>query len=622
MPDFNLLNQINSPQDLKQMPLSDLTRLCAEGRDYLIQSVSHTGGHLASNLGVVELTVALHKVFDTPQDKIIWDVGHQCYMHKLLTGRRDRFHTLRQEDGLAGFPREAESIHDSFIGGHSSISISAACGMARALLLQGDPHKVIAVIGDGALTGGQAYEALNNAIGLKNLIVVLNDNNMSISKNVGSFARYLSRLRTRPAYLKTKGSIENMLDHTPIVGEPLKKLLSSSKSTLKELIYHTNFFTDLGFTYFGPADGHDLETLTAMFERAKQLDTPVFIHVRTVKGKGYPYAEQNPGAFHGVAPFNIQTGDSDIAGEDSYAVAFGRYLADRGRLDDRLCAITAAMKYGTGLQFFKSAHPSRFFDVGIAEPHAVTFASGLAAAGMRPVFAVYSSFLQRGYDQVIHDASIEQRHVVLAVDHAGIVGRDGETHQGIFDVSFLLNIPGITLDSPCGYAELCSCMQHALYNCTGVAAVRYPKGRETMDSSAYAGDFFHIPAEGADTLVVTYGRLFENVYTAVQKAKSMGKAVSILKLTRLAPFPEQALQEALAYRRILFFEEGMQTGGVAEHMLAELYARGFRGEYEITAIRDEFVPQASPERAMKKLGLDAESMVQKICAERQDSHGG
>ncbi|WP_069988994.1 1-deoxy-D-xylulose-5-phosphate synthase [Massilioclostridium coli] len=606
----SLLSRINSPRDLDQLTDAELKRLCAEIRTCIIQTVSKTGGHLASNLGVVELTVALHRAFESPKDKIVWDVGHQCYTHKLLTGRREQFSTLRQENGISGFPRPYESEHDSFMAGHSTNSISAACGIARAELLKGSNRSVIAVIGDGAFTGGMAYEALNNAAGLHNLIVILNYNEMSISKTVGSFARYLANLRSEPTYLKTKSSLENILDHTPVVGKGLKKVLSSSKKGIKNMLYHSNFFTDLGFAYLGPVDGHNLEELSRAMNWAKNADKPALIQVFTTKGKGYSKAEQNPGAYHGVSNFDIEQGNPDFIEEDSFSTAFGKELERIGRMDKKVCAVTAAMKYGTGLQYFSSTCRDRFFDVGIAEEHAVTFCSGLACNGMRPVFAVYSTFLQRGYDQIIHDAAISRNHVVLAVDRAGIVGNDGETHQGIFDAAYLSHIPGVTVYSPADYEETCIFLKKALYEIDGVVAVRYPRGSEPkLPEFQEKNTDYQWIGEG-NCLIVTYGRISAD---AIQAAQKLGEVcpTAVLKLNRISPLPEEAVKKASQYQRIFFFEEGIRLGGIGEHFLNALNQYGFQGSYTLTAI-DHFIPQASVESSLKQLHLDRDGMIKTI----------
>jgi 1-deoxy-D-xylulose-5-phosphate synthase len=609
--EHKILDTIHSPRDLDRLSESDLNLLAKEIREFLVESISKTGGHLASNLGVVELTLAIHRVFDSPYDKIVWDVGHQSYVHKILTGRKDQFATLRQEDGLCGFPKSKESVHDAFIGGHSSTSISAGYGIAKALSLKGDNHHVISVIGDGSYTGGMVYEAMNNAGQNRNkLIVILNHNDMSISKNVGAFAKYLSTIRVQPGYLDFKKGVEKVLDHTPVVGKHLKNSIRSSKSILKNALYNSTFFEKMGFSYLGPVDGHDLKALTNALTTAKRMDGPILVHVDTTKGKGYCYAEENPGAYHGISKFDVETGNPDVAPEDSYSNVFGRTLAKLAGTDERICAITAAMKYGTGLQHFSSRYRKRFFDVGIAEQHAVTFAAGLASQGMRPVFAVYSSFLQRGYDQIIHDASIEQQHVVLGIDRAGIVGDDGETHQGVFDVSFLSAVPHITVYSPESYGELEISLQKALYDHTGVVAVRYPRGSEKITHLLRCRnkDNFVYQDDGGKTLAVTYGRETEQVCSAAERLDG----VSVLKLVRIVPIPEQALEIARKYQKIYFFEEGMKCGGIGQQMMCALYESGWKGDFSLTAIDGEFVRQGVVENVLKRYGLDAQSIRNRI----------
>lgn len=609
--EHRILDIIHSPRDLDRLSESDLQLLAKEIREFLIKSISKTGGHLSSNLGVVELTLAIHRIFRSPYDKIIWDVGHQSYVHKILTGRKERFDTLRQEDGLCGFPKPKESIHDAFIGGHSSTSISAGYGMAKAMSLKGDSHHVVAVIGDGSYTGGMVYEAMNNAGQSKNnLIVILNQNNMSISKNVGAFAKYLTSIRMKQGYHDFKKSVEKTLDHTPIIGKHLKNSIRSSKSVLKNVLYNSTFFEKMGFSYLGPVDGHDLPTLMEALATAKMMEGPVLVHVDTTKGKGYCYAEENPGAYHGISCFDVETGNPDVAAQDSYSNVFGRALSRFAGTDQSICAITAAMKYGTGLQHFASRYRSRFFDVGIAEQHAVTFACGLASQGMKPVFAVYSSSLQRGYDQIIHDASIEPQHIVLGIDRAGIVGDDGETHQGVFDVSFLSTIPNITIYSPESYAELEMSLQKALYDHDGVVAVRYPRGSEKISHRLVCKDKGNLVFEKkpGKTLVITYGRLTEQVCRAAEDLPN----VSVMKLIRITPLPEQALQTAMEYEQIFFFEEGMKNGGIGQQMMCKLYEQGFQGRFQVTAIEGEFIRQGAVEKVFCRYGLDAASIRETI----------
>ena len=611
----SILDTICSPQDVKELPFEQLDVLCTQIRERLIQTTAKTGGHLASNLGTVELTVALHRVFDCPDDQIVWDVGHQCYTHKLLTGRREQFSTLRQEGGLSGFPKRKESEYDAFIAGHSITSISVASGLARAKKLQNDQHHVIAVIGDGAFTSGLAFEGANNAARFgDNLIVILNDNKMSISKNVGSFSKYLSKIRARPAYFRTKDRVESICNHLPLIGKPLNQLLVWLKTTMKTVVYGSNWFEDMGFCYLGPIDGHNMETLCDVLQRAKNLHRPVFLHIETQKGKGYSYAEENPGEYHGTSGFDIDTGKSFSSASTNFSNEFGLYLTELAKRDERICAITAAMKYGTGLNHFSRAfgQQGRFFDVGIAEPHAVTFAGGLAANGMLPVFAVYSSFLQRCYDQIIHDLSIEQQHVVIGIDRAGIVGSDGETHQGLFDVAMLSSVPGITLYSPATYEEMRCSLYKSLYEHTGVCCVRYPRGGESKLPAFDPQVPWAIEPKGAKPrlLLVTYGKLSAQAVQAAQTLSQQGVPTAVLKLLRLLPFCEEAVEQAMQAEYVLFAEEGIESGGIGQMFGSRLLENGFQGHYRVLAVHDRFVEQATPDRALALCGLDAQSMVQ------------
>ncbi len=613
----NLLNQINFPEDLQKLSLDELYELCDEIREKIIKTVSNNGGHLASNLGVVELTVALHRVFSSKDDRIVWDVGHQAYTHKILTGRRDTISTIRTQGGLSGYPNRMESSYDAFNVGHSSTSISAALGIANAKLLAGEPGHVISLLGDGALTGGLAYEGLNNAGRFKkNFIVILNDNKMSISRNVGSIARYLAHIRTKPGYFKAKGNIETALNRLPHVGKPLHHFLSKSKAALKQILYNSTIFEDMGFYYYGPFDGHDLGKLIDVLENAKNINHPVLLHVITRKGKGYPYAEQNPGAFHGISSFDIKTGKSAPAGEN-FSSVFGSHLCTLAGKDEKICAITAAMQMGTGLTGFAKQFPGRFFDVGIAEEHAITFAGGLAAGGMLPVCAIYSTFLQRGYDQIIHDAAIQRVKVTLAIDRAGVVGDDGETHQGIFDAAFLSTVPGITVYSPAYYDELYFSFQQALYQCEGVSAVRYPRGKPMFkpfdfESTGKAYDTYG--QSEAELVIVTYGRLFSLACKAITSLKESGIPAKIIKLNRITPVDRNAVAEAAAAKKVFFFEEGIQQGGIGEHFSYLLSQNGYCGEFRLRAITN-FVPHATMLQSLSALGLDDKGMVNMILTE-------
>lgn len=600
MSSYQILDSLKCPEDLKQLTPEELDLLCDEIRDFLIQSVSQTGGHLASNLGVVELTVALHRVFDSPKDSFVWDVGHQSYTHKILTGRKNQFSTLRQKNGLSGFPKPRESKHDVFTTGHSSTSVSVAYAISRANQLSGDPHHAVAIIGDGAFTGGMAYEALNNAGRTNtNLVIVLNHNSMSISRNVGAFARYLAVIRAKPGYLRLKQRTEWVLDHTPLIGQKLKETLQSSKSLLKYLLYHATFFEELGFAYFGPVDGHNLEELEQVLQRAKDLHKPAIVFVETVKGKGYEFAERNPPAYHGISRFDIETGNPDIAEQDSFSSVFGERLSALAAQDHKICAITAAMKYGTGLTKFASDHRQRFFDVGIAEQHAVTFAAGLSVKGFLPVVAVYSTFLQRAYDQILHDAAIDGRHILLAVDHAGIAGADGETHQGIYDVAFLTSIPGVTIYAPSTYRELEAMLEQALYRTPGVVALRYPKGSERTGDNFGAPDApYHFFQKSYDRLAISYGKLFSNVWHAAEELP-----VSLLKLNRITPLEPELYESLLRYREIWFFEEAEQSGSISEHLAAALLMCGFSGKFRAVTLPNGFIPQASVDQVLDEYQL-------------------
>ncbi len=612
------LDKINSPDDVKKIDKKELPELADEVRSVLIDTVSKNGGHLASNLGVVELTIALHRVFNSPKDKIVWDVGHQTYTHKLLTGRYKDFSTIRQENGLSGFSKPAESEHDIFFSGHSSVSISQALGVATANSLNNDKHTTIAVIGDGALTGGLAYEALNNAgrVG-KNLIVILNDNEMSISKNVGSVARYLAVIRSKPGYFKLKAHTERLLNRIPVIGKKISSRIFKTKTKLKNLIYRSTFFEDLGFRYMGPIDGHNIDQLCEALEGAKLVNNvPVLLHINTVKGKGYDFAEKAPSEFHGISKFNINTGEPIYSGKN-FSSEFGEFLCDAASKDKRICAVTAAMSLGTGLNGFSTMYPKRFFDVGIAEEHAVTFSAGLARGGMLPVFAVYSSFLQRCFDQLVHDGTMQGLHMVLAVDRAGFVGEDGISHQGILDASFLNSIPGITVYSPTTYAGLRHCFVKALYHSDGLVAIRYPRGQEKPipENIDFVSENYDVyGSENAENVIVTYGRIFSHACVARDRLVGGGKDFSVIKLNRIKPIDEEAVKISMNSKNIFFFEEGIKNGGIGETFGSLLSENGYNGNYRLTAVNNEFVEHASVSRLYEKYSLDADGMYN-ICSE-------
>ena len=600
---------------MKKLDDVQLEDLCTEIRKTLVDTVASTGGHLASNLGTVELTVALHKMFNSPEDKIVWDVGHQAYAHKLITGRYSSFSTLRTENGISGFVRPDESEHDSFYEGHAGVSISQAAGIAAANTARGSKNFAVAVIGDGSFGNGMVYEALNHAGSTKSrLIVILNDNEMSISENVGAMARYLAAFRAKPEYYKFKAGTEKTIRRIPLAGKPLARCLMKIKQNLKNLIYSSSFFEDLGFRYIGPIDGHNIAKLCEAMDSAKMVAAPVVIHINTLKGRGYDFAETSPEKFHGISRFDVDTGEQLSSGE-SYSSYFGKTLCAFASKDKRICAITAAMALGTGLEEFSKTYAERFYDVGIAEEHAVTFASGLSAGGMIPVFAVYSTFLQRCADQLIHDGALQRRKTVVAVDRAGFVGEDGETHQGLFDVPLLQSIPNTTVYSPATYNELSKAMYNAFYKDENLVVVRYPRG-----SMPDAGDFGNtsgadyevIGNADAEIAIVTYGRLYFNAVKAIHLLAEKGLNVKIIKLHKIKPLPNGAVEEALSCKKLYFFEEGMQSGGIGEKFASMILENGYCGSWLLTAVDGEFVSHASVSSLMDKYSLSGEKMANKI----------
>ena len=612
---MSYLEKINSPNDIKNLDKKQLDELCSEIRNVMIETVSKNGGHLASNLGVVELTVAMHKVFNSPNDQFVFDVGHQAYTHKLLTGRYDKFSTLRTENGISGFTRPDESEHDILSSGHSSVSISAADGLARAKKIKGEKGSVVAVIGDGALTGGMAFEALNNAArDNNNLIVILNDNKMSISENVGSLSKHLSVLRTTPIYNNFKSKVDRRISKIPLVGKTMARWLSTAKAILRRRIFNSTVFEDFGFRYYGPLDGHDLGILIDALTMAKNHNHSVLIHVNTVKGKGYEFAEENPTQFHGIGKFNIQTGEP-ISSSKTFSSAFGEAMCDFGSKDARICAITAAMVEGTGLSQFANDYPERFFDVGIAEQHAVTFASGLARNGMIPVFAVYSTFLQRCYDQLMHDCSMQDVKVIFGIDRAGFVGEDGESHQGIYDVAFMNSIPNLTVFAPSNFEELRTAMYFAFYREKSMVAIRYPRGSEKKLPDDYkynSEDYFVYGDKKSDIAIVTYGRLFANACEAYEKLKEDGINIKILKLNRIKPICAKSVFEVRSCKKIYFYEESVKTGSIGEHFASMLISLGYYGKFNHIAVNDEFVKQASVERQMEHYKMDVQSIINEV----------
>ncbi len=616
MGDKRLLDDINSPFDVKALAFAELNKLAEEIRQELITTVSNNGGHLASNLGVVELTIALHKVFDSPEDKIIWDVGHQAYTHKILTGRRERFSTIRTEGGLSGFTRPVESEHDIFSSGHSSTSVSAAYGVdVSNSLLFDDSRKTVAVIGDGSFTGGLVYEGLNNAgrDQKSNMIVILNDNNMSISKNVGSVATHLSKLRTKPQYYLLKKGTYRFLKAIPFVGKYLAKFFRNLKNYIKSSLYGTTMFEKMGFAYMGPFNGHDIEQLCSAFEIAKNKNEPVMIHVLTTKGKGYDYAEKSPGKFHGISKFDIETGEC-VEGKMTYSDFFGEKLLETAEKNKNVCAITAAMCLGTGLEKFSDKYPERFFDVGIAEEHAVTFASGLAKNGMIPVFCVYSTFLQRCYDQLVHDIAMQDLKIILGIDRAGFVGVDGESHQGIFDVPFLNTIPKIEVYSPTSFQEVNIVFEKAINSSKNAVAIRYPRGTEnTLPEDFKPSDNdFDIYGNSGNIAVVTYGRTFSFAAQAKKILEADGIDVKVIKLNKIKPISDEVFDNISQFKKIFFFEEASLYGSVAERFGCKLTENDYRGKYVINAIDEDFVAPAEVSSQLKKYGLDTDGIVKKV----------
>ncbi|MBS4023117.1 MAG: 1-deoxy-D-xylulose-5-phosphate synthase [Dethiobacter sp.] len=617
----DILYEINGPQDLKNLSVQELEHLSSEIRAFLLEKVSKTGGHLAANLGVVELTLALHKIFDSPRDKIIWDVGHQSYVHKILTGRRDNFDTLRSYGGMSGFPKKKESEHDIFQTGHSSTSVSAALGLARARDLSGDKHHVIAVIGDGAMSGGMAFEALNHAGDMgTDLLVVLNDNEMSISQNVGGLAAYLGRLRTDPKYFRLKEDVEDILKRIPAIGGKVLKSVERVKDALKFLLVPGMLFEELGFTYLGPVNGHQLDALFSVLRGAKKLKGPVLIHVLTKKGKGFDFVECNPDLFHGIGPFDPQKPPLHVINDiPTYTEIFSRTLVAAARDDARLVAVTAAMSTGTGLDAFAAEFPNRFYDVGIAEQHAVTFAAGLATAGFHPVIAVYSTFLQRAYDQTLHDVCMQGLPVLFALDRAGIVGEDGETHQGVFDLSYLRHIPGMSIMAPRDENML----QHAIV--TGLArrapvTVRYPRGKGTgtvLDKpSQLAWGRGETLREGRDVAVLAVGTMVQTALEAAEILSRRGISVSVIDPVFVKPLDGELILEAARTSRfgLVTVEEHALAGGFGSAVLEFLEQNNTKNvSVRRLGIPDAFVEHGAKKILLGELGLTVDHIVETCC---------
>lgn len=616
-----VLDKIKKANDIKKLSPQEIDILRDEIREFLIDSISVTGGHLASNLGVVELTMALHLSLDLPTDKIVWDVGHQSYTHKILTGRKDGFASLRKFGGMSGFPKTDESDCDCFNTGHSSTSISAGLGLAMARQITGDDYHVVSVIGDGALTGGMAYEALNNASSIEsNFIIVLNDNNMSISENVGGVSHYLSGFRTADAYRDLKNNVMNSLNQIPVYGERMVKRIRNTKSSIKQLFIPGMFFEEMGIIYLGPVDGSDIGEMCRIFEEAKRVDGPVLVHVITKKGAGYLPAEKFPARFHGAEPFDIATGlPKNKRTKANYTDVFSTVMVKAGERNEKLVAITAAMADGTGLRRYRRCYPKRFFDVGIAEGHAVTFAAGLAKAGLIPVFAVYSSFLQRGFDQIIHDVCIQNLHVIFAIDRAGLVGSDGETHQGIFDISYLSQIPNMTVLAPKNKWELSDMIKFAI-DFDGPIAIRYPRGLAYDGLKEYRSPIRFAKSEtifkGTDVAILALGSMVKTAETVCRILKEHGITATLINARFAKPFDGEVIKSLTAYHHtIVTMEENVKSAGFGEHVAEYLEDNGIDLKLINISIPDAYVEHGNVDKLKEMLKIDALSVADRIINE-------
>lgn len=608
-----ILKKINYPKDLKALSIEEKEKLCEEIRELIIDVTSKNGGHVASNLGVVELTIALHSVFNTPKDKIIWDVGHQCYVHKILTGRKNEFNTIRQFGGLSGFPKICESEYDNFNTGHSSTSISIATGMARARDILNEDYKVIAIIGDGSLTGGMALEALNDAGSSKtNVTVILNDNEMSISKNVGGIPLYLSKIRTKTGYTRSNRRIKELTKKIPIIGNPIISFAHYTKQIIKRAVIHNMYFEDIGFTYLGPIDGHNIKKLEDILERSKKIKGPVLIHVVTKKGKGYKLAEQSPDKFHGISAYNKETGETKSS--KGYSNVFGNKLIELAKKDKKIVAVTAAMRDGTGLKEFSKIFPDRFFDVGIAEQHSMGLIAGMAKAGLKPVLPIYSSFLQRGYDQIIHDIALSNIPVTVCIDRAGIVGNDGETHQGIFDLSFLSSIPNIVIMAPKNFEELEKMLEFGV-NLKKPVFIRYPRGGEnyqfTKTENIECGKA-EIIEEGTEISIIAIGKMLERAKEIANLLPE--KSIEIINARFLKPLDEETILKSIEKtKHVITIEDNLLKGGLSSAILELI------NKYNLEHIRiksfgynDIFVEHGKTSELEEKYGLTAEKISNKI----------
>lgn len=617
-----MLEYINDPNDIKKIQPEDYKVLAKDIRRFLLRNVSRTGGHLASNLGIVELTMALHLVLDFPKDQLIFDVGHQSYVHKILTGRKNGFENLRQFHGMSGFPKRKESDCDAFHSGHSSMSLSAALGMVAARDINHTDETIVAVIGDGALSGGMAYEALNNMARLrkekKNLIIILNDNKMSIAENVGGMSAYLNKVRTRKEYVEFKGNVEQSLLKIPGIGKELTTILKKSKDSIKQLFVPGMYFEDMGITYVGPIDGHNIPLMVDTLNRAKQLNEPIIIHVVTKKGKGYRPAEQNPAKFHGISPFSLKTGDVlKKSNNPSNTAVFSDTLIEEAKKDEKIVAVTAAMPDGTGLGKFKNHFPDRFFDVGIAEQHAVTFCAGMASRGLKPVFAVYSTFLQRGFDQILHDVAIGNYPVIFGLDRSGLVGADGETHQGVFDIPYLSMIPNVTVMAPINGRELSEMLKYTLHHAEGPTAIKYSRGEA---SSLYEDQFEEllygkgqILKEGKEAVILAVGNIFEEADKAQKILKEEGYEIGLVNPRYIKPFDQELIMKlSQIYDKIMVVEEGVLNGGFGMMINEFLSEHDYKGEVRCLGINDQFVEHGSVSELRRMLKIDGESIADSI----------
>lgn len=614
----SILKKINGPEDLKKLNVSEKQVLAEEIRKEILEVVSKNGGHLASNLGVVELTIALHSVFNTPDDKIIWDVGHQCYTHKILTGRKEQFSTLRKLNGIAGFPKVCESEYDTFNTGHSSTSISVATGMARAKKLMGDDQtKVIAVIGDGSMTGGMALEALNDAGSSKtNIIVILNDNEMSISKNVGGIPLFLSKLRGRKFYSKSNERVKKFMLQVPVIGNPTVKIVQKIKDAIKQILLPNMFFEDIGFTYLGPVDGHNIDKLESILETSKKISGPVLVHVITKKGKGYKFAEETPENFHGVSSFDLKTGEKIKKSGKDYSKVFGEKLVELAEKNEKIVAVTAAMKDGTGLKSFSEKFPDRFFDVGIAEQHAIGMIAGMAKEGLKPVLAIYSSFLQRGYDQLVHDIALQKLPVVICIDRAGIVGNDGETHHGIFDLSFLSSIPNLTVMAPKDFEELKNMLEFAV-NFNGPILIRYPRGGEnhkfTRKLSIKLGKA-ELIRQGKDITIIGIGKTVGKAVEVAELLKKQNINSEVINARFLKPLDEKFIVKSIKKTgRVATIEDNTLKGGLGSSVIELVNKFNLQNiKVETFGYDDCFVPHGGTEELEKIYKQDVESIAEQL----------